>query len=484
MPDTQTPLLTNTPPSNNPATVGGDAVAQTTPPASPVQASAAVAPSKTLEGGIAAVTATQQPSSPLDALTAPATLGVQTLQPEAVKPSIVDKLTQTPPPLVTNTVTSPPTSAPVVQKVEAPLPLASNTSGIPDNTPLPTPPAMKPDLPASSPNPMPDAPTPNPTPMTSGNQTATPSNKAVPGDRGDLEAKAKEMLKTLEKSGDTPPQKRPDSKKVKLVATGLGVATLLLGIAVGTQVIQRPGIGDIRQQAAAPATLPDACQPGEGKVVVTFNQGLRSDKTQTEAQTVVEAVNLDPGSYEVTLVSYDDHVNKPDQTQPKEQWYVAFLSGTTRVAQSQPIDDLPDNLDVLTEQVETHLVIAQPVTGVQGIHYAYPDTSSANSIWPSCAVFTSTTGSGSLSCSGLSYTPVAPPLGATVTLTCSPGQGQTADYSEFQYSIDGGTFEQIPSKTVTTAELVVAEPGDYVVRCRVCKTSGSDSACSEWQAAE
>lgn len=86
-----------------------------------------------------------------------------------------------------------------------------------------------------------------------------------------------------------------------------------------------------------------------------------------------------------------------------------------------------------------------------------------------------------LVCSGLSKSPVTPTVGSEVTLTCSAA-GSPINHYEFQYSVNGGAFSNLTpvSAGSNQAKFNVTQAGDYVARCRVCKTTDS-SQCTAYQ---
>jgi hypothetical protein len=106
-------------------------------------------------------------------------------------------------------------------------------------------------------------------------------------------------------------------------------------------------------------------------------------------------VSLAPGSYEVSVYSWDAHSTKTHQAQTKEQWYLELWgAGTTPVMVSAATPDLPEDVDLAGYHLGT-LTITQPVTAVRAVHAAFPDEFEPHSVAPLCAVFTATATSGS-----------------------------------------------------------------------------------------
>ncbi len=86
-----------------------------------------------------------------------------------------------------------------------------------------------------------------------------------------------------------------------------------------------------------------------------------------------------------------------------------------------------------------------------------------------------------LACMDLSYTPIAPALGDTVTFTCTDVGDINADYANFQVSRDGGDFADLQRDQLFTATLDIRQPGNYEVRCQVCVGQVDQGSCSPWQ---
>jgi|GEM_PF-3832255 len=92
----------------------------------------------------------------------------------------------------------------------------------------------------------------------------------------------------------------------------------------------------------------------------------------------------------------------------------------------------------------------------------------------------STPVSNTMSCTGITKSPVAPALGNTVTLTClgsvTPSTAGTLSY-KFRYSINGGNFSTLSNTTPTTASLTIAACGTYAVQCQACATLNGVLTC-------
>jgi len=126
---------------------------------------------------------------------------------------------------------------------------------------------------------------------------------------------------------------------------------------------------------------------GRTIVDLTPYNGLRSDSDEAAATGGPFTAELAAGTYDVTLQSYDNHTEK-NQIQPNEQWYLILKDiGDSTVATTSAISDLPDDIDNLTEIVDTNFVLTNSVTSATTYHNAYPDSTSANSIRPVCVAF-------------------------------------------------------------------------------------------------
>ena len=88
-----------------------------------------------------------------------------------------------------------------------------------------------------------------------------------------------------------------------------------------------------------------------------------------------------------------------------------------------------------------------------------------------------------LACLQLDYSPGSPNLGQKVTLSCDSTTDRQADFANFQMSLNGGDFSNLPRVDNFSASFVVAEPGTYQVRCQVClgAVDSPSSECTAWQ---
>ncbi len=119
-----------------------------------------------------------------------------------------------------------------------------------------------------------------------------------------------------------------------------------------------------------PGTPPaDACTPYPNRIIVNFNNVFLGDPALfpiVTDQSQPFPINVAPGTYAITLKSYDDHSVKGGQGQMEEQWYARFTTGLGTV-DSSPIADLPDNQDYINQQVGDVTFLA-PATQVVARH--------------------------------------------------------------------------------------------------------------------
>tara|TARA_B100000508_G_scaffold141067_1_gene145853 strand:- start:5251 stop:8847 length:3597 start_codon:yes stop_codon:yes gene_type:complete len=126
----------------------------------------------------------------------------------------------------------------------------------------------------------------------------------------------------------------------------------------------------------------------DGRTIVNFEGlKLRTDQGIDKAFTASQNITFDAAEYDITLVSWDGYTNRVNATQPHEQWQLEFMSGDTVVGQSGIIGDLADRVieDTKIEMVNDGYVLASAATAVRAAQPFYPDTTSANSLYPICA---------------------------------------------------------------------------------------------------
>ncbi|MCH7604783.1 hypothetical protein IID24_02245 [Patescibacteria group bacterium] len=128
----------------------------------------------------------------------------------------------------------------------------------------------------------------------------------------------------------------------------------------------------------------------EGRTIIEFPEdwGLLSNKESKISHGPID-VDIAAGTYDIWLVSFDDHSAKPTQTQVNEQWHIQAYNGEGDIFfESNDISDLPDDQDFLVEKVNEDVVIEEDIDGLSVHHFFdFEETSKANSITPVCAGF-------------------------------------------------------------------------------------------------
>lgn len=124
--------------------------------------------------------------------------------------------------------------------------------------------------------------------------------------------------------------------------------------------------------------------PLAGGITLDFpDTSLVSHRTAAHAQSTPVPVALQPGSYHVTLASYDHLAEGNDQ--PNEQWFLVGLSASGAITfQTAAISDIPGDVNSQIEDVGV-IVADTLTTAVVAQHAAYPDKTSTNSVFPWCA---------------------------------------------------------------------------------------------------
>jgi peptidoglycan/xylan/chitin deacetylase (PgdA/CDA1 family) len=128
--------------------------------------------------------------------------------------------------------------------------------------------------------------------------------------------------------------------------------------------------------------------PMPGRTLIHFNEEIRADYGIDRATGDSVATNLEVGTYKVTLVSYDNHSQKPiRQNQSEEQWLLILSNKDGQeIARTNAINDLADDQDHLTQIVNYSFIVPDVTAFATPYQAAYP-TSNANSIEAVCAGF-------------------------------------------------------------------------------------------------
>jgi hypothetical protein len=128
-----------------------------------------------------------------------------------------------------------------------------------------------------------------------------------------------------------------------------------------------------------------------GRIVVEFPEDVvLTTRKQSDNSFGPLKVNIPTGTYNITLVSFDDHIEQPkEEDQTQESWFLqAENEQGDIVFESTPISDLPKAQNLLEERVEEHVEITQDITGLSARHVVdVGESETAESIWPVCAAF-------------------------------------------------------------------------------------------------
>ncbi len=227
----------------------------------------------------------------------------------------------------------------------------------------------------------------------------------------------------------------------------------------------------------APAACP--LPTGPGVVNISTELMLAWDADTATAGPVDFA--LPAGTWDVYLVSYDNHSAKTHQAQTQEQWYLqGWLAGSV-VFTTPATADLPEDADYATffvGSLTTNLAVDQ----VKAFHAAYP-SDQPHSVAPVCAAFmapgttpdsttpattpggggttpATTPGGGGTTPGGGGTTPATTPGGGGTTPATTPGGGGGDSSSTSETSVaaglEGNTAQSLQQLPLTGIELETA----------------------------
>ena len=130
-------------------------------------------------------------------------------------------------------------------------------------------------------------------------------------------------------------------------------------------------------------------EPQDGRIIIEFFESwvLRSDQLSGLSKGPL-AVSIPAGTYDITLVSWDNHSQKPNQVQDDESWFLQVQNADGDIFfASSPISDIPQNQNQIEELVNENAVITQDIAGLIAHHIKEEVVSEPNSLTPRCAVF-------------------------------------------------------------------------------------------------
>ena len=132
--------------------------------------------------------------------------------------------------------------------------------------------------------------------------------------------------------------------------------------------------------SSPPPEPPCPLSSGPNRVVVDFNhqrlfnreccEWFRERPHQYKTETEFHAITLPPGQYRVRVVSWDGYVGREStHPQPNEQLVIEFYNDGSRIAQSNPTPDLPDNTreELFNGVVNETLTLSSAANRVRGV---------------------------------------------------------------------------------------------------------------------
>lgn len=97
------------------------------------------------------------------------------------------------------------------------------------------------------------------------------------------------------------------------------------------------------------------------------------------------AVSVPAGSYNLSTMSYEDHIGSNDPTQDNETWYFEGYNQSGDVVYTSPVTtDIPDDENYAFD--DFGVVVIPELHAIRWVHNAYPDPS-YQSVFPSCIQF-------------------------------------------------------------------------------------------------
>ena len=141
---------------------------------------------------------------------------------------------------------------------------------------------------------------------------------------------------------------------------------------------------------SATITIPQCPFVAEtGRTVINFPlvRKLVSGGTRAQAESSLITTEIIPGKYDIRLFSFDGYVGRENVSQPREQWFLEFIKGTSTIVSSNPIGDLEDNVMTASreELVNTRLSITSASSLLKAVHDGYPEETGSNSVYAVCA---------------------------------------------------------------------------------------------------
>jgi hypothetical protein len=118
--------------------------------------------------------------------------------------------------------------------------------------------------------------------------------------------------------------------------------------------------------------------------------GALTTKTESRNSFGPLLLNIPAGTYDITLVSFDNHAEEADETaQTQERWFIQAQNSLGNIVfESNAISDLAEDQDILEELVQEDVEITQDIIGLIAKHFlGVGETETAESVTPLCAAF-------------------------------------------------------------------------------------------------
>jgi hypothetical protein len=124
--------------------------------------------------------------------------------------------------------------------------------------------------------------------------------------------------------------------------------------------------------------------------VASFQDGVLTTRFQSRNSLGPISVDIPAGTYNITLVSFDDHIEQPNEkAQKQESWFLQAQNGRGNITfESNAISDLPEDQNILEELVQEDVEITQDITQLLAKHLLdVGESEEAESVTPVCAAF-------------------------------------------------------------------------------------------------
>lgn len=124
--------------------------------------------------------------------------------------------------------------------------------------------------------------------------------------------------------------------------------------------------------------------------VASFQDGVLTTRFQSRNSLGPVPVDIPAGTYNITLVSFDDHIERPNEVaQKQESWFLQAQNGQgNTIFESNSISDLPEDQNILEELVQENVEITRDITQLLAKHLLdVGESEEAESVTPVCVAF-------------------------------------------------------------------------------------------------